>query len=209
VKRNAAVLLILAAIFAGLFWAGWHNMQRRKQAAANQPMQVALIPSTPGDASSSANPDSEEGMKDIRGQQAPAFTLTSFDGKKVSLSDYKGKAVLVNFWATWCAPCKIEMPWFAEFQQKYGPQGFVVLGIVNDDPKRDEVLPVMNKAGVNYPILFADKKVGDAFGGIDYLPESFYVGRDGKVIEETSGLADGGKDEIEADIKKTLAAPAQ
>ncbi len=146
-------------------------------------------------------------MKDIRGQAAPAFSLTSIDGQKVSLADYKGKAVLVNFWAVWCAPCKVEMPWFAEFRQKYAAQGFEVLGIANDAPSKDEILKVTGKEGVNYPILFADTKVGSAYGGIDYLPETFYVGRDGKVVEETSGLAS--KDEVEANIKKTLATVAQ
>jgi len=210
-KRNAAVLLILAAVLAMLLWAGWHNFERRKlaaaQAAANQPMQVELIPAAPGDtaaaAPSSANDDSEEGMADLRGKAAPAFTLTSLDGQKVSLSDYKGKAVLVNFWAVWCAPCKVEMPWFAEFRQKYAAQGFEVLGIATDDPSRDEMLKVVGKAGVNYPILPADKKIAKDFGGVDYLPESFYIGRDGKIVEETSGLAS--KDEVEANIKKALA----
>jgi len=211
-KRNAAVLLILAAVLTALLWAGWHNYERRKLVAANQPMQVVLVPSTPGDTTttaqpSSANADSEDGMKDIRGQAAPAFTLTSIDGQKVSLSDYKGKAVLVNFWAVWCAPCKIEMPWFAEFRQKYAAQGFEVLGIATDAPSKDEMLKVTARAGVNYPILSADTKVGDAFGGVDYLPESFYIGRDGKVVEETSGLAS--KDEVEANIKKALATVAQ
>jgi peroxiredoxin len=210
-KRNAAVLLVLAAVLAALLWAGWHNYERRKLAAENQPMEVTLVPSAPGDDNaaqpSSSNPDSEDGMKDIRGQAAPAFTLTSVDGQKVSLADYKGKAVLVNFWAVWCAPCKIEMPWFAEFRQKYAAQGFEVLGIATDAPSKDEILQVTGKEGVDYPILFADTKVSGAFGGVDYLPESFYVGRDGKVVEETSGLAS--KDEVEANIKKALATVAQ
>jgi peroxiredoxin len=212
-KRNAAVLLVLAVVLVTLLWAGWHNYERRKlaalQANANQPMQVTLVPNAPGDNTaqpSSSNPDSEDGMKDIRGQAAPAFTLISLDGQKVSLADYKGKAVLVNFWAVWCAPCKVEMPWFAEFRHRYASQGFEVLGIVNDAPTKDEALKVTGKEGVDYPILFADTKVGDAYGGIDYLPESFYVGRDGKVVEETSGL--GSKDEVEANIKKALATVA-
>ncbi|HXB63069.1 MAG TPA: TlpA disulfide reductase family protein [Acidobacteriaceae bacterium] len=211
-KRNAAVLLVLAVVLAALLWAGWHNYERRKLAAENQPMQVVLVPSTPGDTTtaaqpSSANAGSEDGMKDIRGQAAPGFSLTSVDGQKVSLADYKGKAVLVNFWAVWCAPCKVEMPWFAEFRQKYAAQGFEVVGIAEDAPSKDEILKVTGSEGVNYPILFADTKVGDAYGGIDYLPESFYIGRDGKVVEETSGLAS--KDEVEANIKKTLATVAQ
>jgi peroxiredoxin len=145
-----------------------------------------------------------EGMADLRGKPAPDFTLTSLDGQKISLADLKGKAVLVNFWATWCAPCKVEMPWFAEFQQKYGAQGFQALGIAQDNPSRDEMLKVAGKTGVNYPLMLADGKVGKAFGGVDFLPESFYIGRNGKVVEETSGL--GSKDEVEANIKKALAA---
>jgi len=211
-KRNAVVLLIVTAVIAALLWAGWHNFQHRRQLAAqqaaNQPMQVELVPAQPGDtaaaAPSSADADSEEGMTDLRGKPAPGFTLTSLDGQKVSLADYKGKAVLVNFWAVWCAPCKVEMPWFAEFRQKYAAQGFEVLGIATDDPSRDEMLKVVAKAGVNYPILPADKNVSKAFGGVDYLPESFYIGRDGRIVEETSGLAS--KDEVEANIKKALAA---
>ncbi len=132
------------------------------------------------------------------------------DGQKVSLADYKGKAVLVNFWAVWCAPCKVEMPWFAEFRHKYAAQGFEVLGIVNDAPTRDEaMIKTASKAGVDYPILLDAERQGRRIStaGIDYLPESFYVGRDGKVVEETSGL--GSKDEVEANIKKALATVAQ
>jgi peroxiredoxin len=96
------------------------------------------------------------------------------------------------------------MPWFAEFQTKYGAQGFQALGIVEDDAGKDEILKTAAKAGVNYPILpDAKGKIGDAYGGVDYLPESYYIGRDGKVVEETSGL--GSKDEVEANIKKALA----
>ena len=65
----------------------------------------------------------------------PAFTLKTQDGRKVSLADYKGKAVLVNFWATWCVPCKLEMPWFVELHKQYAPQGFEILGVDEDETK--------------------------------------------------------------------------
>jgi peroxiredoxin len=210
-KRNAAVLFILALVCTAIMWAGWHNFKARMRAhqleEEHMGMQAQLIPVTPGDNTSSANPDAIDGMADLRGKPAPDFILTSLDGQKISLADLKGKAVLVNFWATWCAPCKVEMPWFAEFQQKYGGQGFQALGIATDNPSRDEMLKVAGRAGVNYPLMLADGKVGKAFGGVDFLPESFYIGRDGKVVEETSGL--GSKDEVEANIKKALATGAQ
>jgi thiol-disulfide isomerase/thioredoxin len=133
--------------------------------------------------------------------------LTSLDGKKVSLSDYKGKAVLVNFWATWCGPCKVEMPWFEEFQKQYAGQGLVILGLVDDvDAGKDAIAKTAQQAGATYPILLTDGKVQKAYGGVDVLPMSFYVDRNGVVVEETAGL--GPKDEIEAHIKKAIASDA-
>ena len=144
------------------------------------------------------------------GKQAPNFTLVDLDGKKVSLSDYKGRPVLVNFWATWCGPCKVEMPWFEEFRKQYAGQGFEILGLADDvDAGKDAIAKVAQKTGVTYPILLTDGKVQKAYGGpdgLDYLPTSFYVDRNGVIVEETAGL--GSKDEIEAHIKKTIASGA-
>ncbi|SNS92994.1 Peroxiredoxin [Granulicella rosea] len=158
-----------------------------------------------GDASTST----DSPVPALRGKAAPAFTLVNLEGKKVSLADYKGKPVLVNFWATWCAPCKLEMPWFEEFRTKYAAQGFEILGVSMDDETvgKDEIGKVAKKAGVTYPILLQDDKIGKQYGGVDYLPMSFYVGKDGVVVEETAGLAD--KDQVEAHIKRLLAAGGQ
>jgi thiol-disulfide isomerase/thioredoxin len=186
-----------------LLWAGWHNLRERRLAMQKaQESRVVLTPSQgdQGDQSESDEPQ-------LRGKAAPAFTLTTLDGKKVSLSDYKGRAVLVNFWATWCGPCKIEMPWFEEFKKQYAGQGFEILGVADDvDAGKDAIAKVAQKTGVTYPILLADGKVEKAYGGIDVLPMSFYVDRNGVVVEQTAGL--GSKDEIEAHIKKTIASGA-
>jgi thiol-disulfide isomerase/thioredoxin len=186
-----------------LLWAGWHNLRERRLAMQKaQESRVVLTPSQgdQGDQSESDEPH-------LRGKAAPAFTLTTLDGKKVSLSDYKGRAVLVNFWATWCGPCKIEMPWFEEFEKQYAAQGFEILGVADDvDAGKDAIAKVAQKTGVTYPILLADGKVEKAYGGIDVLPMSFYVDRNGVVVEQTAGL--GSKDEIEAHIKKTIASGA-
>jgi cytochrome c biogenesis protein CcmG/thiol:disulfide interchange protein DsbE len=134
--------------------------------------------------------------------QAPDFTLQSLDGKPTSLSDFRGKAVLLNFWATWCSPCKIEMPWFVELQKQYGGQGLQIVGIAMDDSSKDDISKFTKEMGVNYPVLLGKEAVGDAYGGVPNLPESYFIGRDGKIVDKIIGLR--GKAEIEDSIKKAL-----
>jgi thiol-disulfide isomerase/thioredoxin len=201
-KRSALVVGVLIIGISLMLWAGWHNLRERRLALQKaQENHIVLAPAT---ASQSGNqvPDGDA-MPQLRGKAAPLFTLVSLDGKKVSLADYRGRPVLVNFWATWCAPCKLEMPWFEEFRAKYQGQGFEVLGIAEDDAGKDEIAKAAKKLGATYPILLTDGKVAPAYGGIDYLPMSFYVDGKGVVREETAGLAS--KDEVEANIKKLLA----
>src|SRR5437899_6223135 len=138
----------------------------------------------------------------LQGQLAPDFALASLDGKTLKLSDYRGKAVLLNFWATWCEPCKIEMPWFVELQRQYGPQGLQVLGVAMDDTDPKDIADFANKMGVNYPIVVGKEAVGYQYGGIPYLPSTFYIARDGKVMDRVYGLVS--RSEIEGDIKRAL-----
>jgi thiol-disulfide isomerase/thioredoxin len=205
VKRSGLFFGVLIIGIALMLWAGWHNLRERRLAMERaQENHVVLMPAKAGDAEQGAT-DSEQPR--MRGKVAPAFTLTDLDGKNVSLSDYKGRPVLVNFWATWCGPCKVEMPWFEEFQKQYGAQGFQILGLTDDvDAGKDTITKVAHRIGVSYPILLTDGKVQKAYGGFDVLPVSFYVNRNGVVVEETAGL--GSKDEIEAHIKKTIASGA-
>jgi peroxiredoxin len=133
---------------------------------------------------------------------APDFTLQSLDGKSVSLSDLRGKAVLLNFWATWCTPCKIEMPWFVELQNQYGAQGLQIVGVAMDDASKEDIAKFAKDMGVNYPILMGKEAVGDQYGGIPALPETFFIGRDGKILDKILGLK--GKGAIEEDIKRAL-----
>jgi len=136
------------------------------------------------------------------GTPAPDFTLETLDGKTVSLSEFKGKAVLVNFWATWCGPCKIETPWLVDFQNQYGAQGLQIVGVAMDDSGKDEIARFAKDMGMNYPVLLGKEAVGEAYGGIPALPESFFVGRDGKIVDKIMGIE--GKAVIESAIKKAL-----
>lgn len=190
----------MIALIAVLFWAGVHNLRHRRQITESN--HVTLIPAQP--ASDNAGPPDAEGSE-LRGKDAPAFTLTDVTGKKVSLADFKGHPVVVNFWATWCGPCKLEMPWFQEFSAKYKGQGLQVLGLSQDDgASREDVRGAAKKIGVTYPILMPDEKVAKKYGGVDYLPETFYIARDGKVVDVTAGAPS--KDQMEALIQKTIAA---
>ena len=128
---------------------------------------------------------------------APNFTLEDLQGNGVSLEQFRGKVVLVNFWATWCGPCEIEMPWFIEFQQKYGARGFTMVGLAMDEEGRQVVAPWIEKKKfdvngmqmpVNYPILLGNDKVADQFGGLIGLPTSLLISRDGKILKRFIGL---------------------
>jgi thiol-disulfide isomerase/thioredoxin len=142
----------------------------------------------------------------LKGKPAPAFTLLDLNGKKVSLSDFKGRPLVVNFWGTYCAPCKIEMPWLQEFSLKYAADGFRVVGITYDsEVGRDTIAQTTQRLGVTYPILLSTPKAEkDYLSNTEALPMSFYVDKTGKVIEITAGL--GSKDELEAMVKETIAA---
>ncbi len=204
-KRNQIVILVVIAALGLMAWSGYRNFQRRK---AEQAVPRAVLVPDASNQTVAQDVAGDEGLPNLRGKKAPAFVLKNTDGKRVSLADYKGKAVLINFWATWCAPCKIEMPWFIDLQKQYESQGFTILGISEDDVKdHPEVVKFKNRIGVNYPILMGDDAVGRAYGGLEFLPTSYYVGRDGKIVEETAGLA--GKDVIEAHIKQALATGGQ
>src|SRR5947209_9721521 len=138
----------------------------------------------------------------LQGKAAPDFSLPSLTGQSMKLSDFQGKAVLLNFWATWCEPCKVEMPWFVDLQKKYGPQGLQVLGVAMDDASPKDIAAFAQKMGVNYPILIGKEEVGAQYGGIDYLPSTFYISRDGKIMDHVFGLVS--RSEIEASIEKAL-----
>ena len=197
-KRTALVVIVLVVGISLMLWAGWHNLRERRLAL--QKAQENRVVLTPAPAAGNAEGDA---APQLRGKVAPAFTLVTLDGKKISLADYKGRPVLVNFWATWCVPCKLEMPWFAEFRTKYQGQGLEILGIAEDDAGKDEIAKSAKKLGATYPILLTDGKIATAYGGIDVLPMSFYVDSKGVVQQQTAGL--GSKDEVEANIKKLIA----
>jgi peroxiredoxin len=133
------------------------------------------------------------------------FVLKDASGKDFDLASQKGKVILLDFWATWCPPCKVEIPWFVEFQEKYGPKGFIVIGVSVDDPA-SALKPFGDKYKVNYPLLVGEGR-NDIKGPRGYnaawgLPKTFVIGRDGNICKTHVGLSN--KEHFEQQIKSLL-----
>ena len=160
-RRNPLILFFIAAIVAAMLFAGIRIARNNR---ANGPAKGQLI-----------------------GNVAPDFELQTLDGKNLKLSDFRGKAVLLNFWATYCGPCKIEMPWFVELQKEYGPQGFQIVGVANDDASTEDIARFAKEMGINYPILIGKDSVSDSYK-VSVLPTTFFLDRDGKLIAREFGL---------------------
>jgi len=210
VKRNILVVVIVLFVLGLLSLAGWANWQNRKQEAARQQAlqnQAVLV---------ADNGPGQDGVahmvSPLVGKPAPAFTLTNLKGKKVSLADYKGKAVQINFWATWCAPCKLETPWLVELEKQYAPQGFEILGVSVDDLDKDDpkllekdisgIVKGAQELHIDYPVLIDGDSIGKPYGDVDVFPTSYFVDRSGKIVAASFGLTS--KDDLEGNIRKAL-----
>ena len=213
-KRNHLVLILVVVVLALMVWTGVDNYRRRKAEQAKlRQMQAILTPAAPASSADATAPPEEEEKSPLEGKAAPGFALENLQGQKVSLASYKGKAVLVNFMATWCAPCKVETPWLIQLRNQYGPQGFEILGISTDDLDKDDkkkmaedkadIAKFVSNMHIDYPVLIDGDSISHPYGGVDALPSSFFVDRSGKVIAATVGLHD--RSELEANIKKALA----
>lgn len=145
----------------------------------------------------SAKPDAQS-SGNAAGVMEPEVTFESLDGKQVPLASLKGKVAVVNFWATWCDPCRVEIPWMIDFQQKYESRGFTMLGIAMDDEGKSVVGPFVattlfdvggKQMTMNYPIMLGNDDVASKFGGLIGLPMTVVISRDGKIVKRFIGLA--------------------
>lgn len=187
-KRNGTILIAIIGVVALMIYAGARLSRKPAQAAGAAPEEESVL--KPG------------GM-------APDFELKTLDGKAVKLSGYRGKAVLLNFWATWCGPCKIETPWIVDLSKKYQSQGLEVVGISMDDSgSGDDIAKFVKQMAIPYTIVQGTEAVGDAYGGVGVLPVTYYIDRNGKIVNTVIGIGKGQSD-MEDDIQKALAVPVQ
>ena len=135
---------------------------------------------------------------------APDFELKTVDGRAVKLSDFRGRAVVLNFWATYCGPCRVEMPWLIDLYRQHQSQGLEIIGVSMDDSgEAQQVADFVREFGVNYTIVLGNHTVGDAYGGARFLPQTFFIDRDGRITGSATGMKS--KSEFETAILKLLA----
>ena len=215
--RKALVILVVLVALGLIAWAGVSNYRARQaQKAAVGAGHGPELVLTPDGAATPAGGDAQMPPNPLLGKPAPNFELVDLNGKKVSLASFKGRPVLVNFWATWCGPCKYEIPWLTTLRTKYSGQGFEILGVSSDAldsaekaraaEEKAAIAKAADKLHINYPVLIGGDTITQRYGGIDLLPQSFYIDKTGKIVAVITGA--GSKDEAEADIKKAIGSGA-
>ncbi len=140
-------------------------------------------------------------------KRAPEFALKDRSGQTVHLSDYRGKVVLLDFWATWCGPCRLEIPWFVDLERKNKDKGFAVLGVSMDDEGWPVIDPFVKEMKVNYRVIVGNDETAQKYGGIDALPTTFLIDRNGKIAAVHVGLAS--RKDFEDGVEQLLQAPIQ
>jgi thiol-disulfide isomerase/thioredoxin len=133
---------------------------------------------------------------------APDWELTDLSGKLVKFSDFRGHVLIVDFWATWCVPCRVEIPHFVELQKQYGDKGLTVIGISLDEQGPEVVKKFLKRFGVTYPIVIGNEKVVEAYGRIDAIPTAFVIDRQGRIVSRHIGYDD--KAAFEKEIQSLL-----
>ena len=136
------------------------------------------------------------------GAKAAAWQRVNTDGKPVKSSDFAGKVVILDFWATWCPPCKAEIPGFVELQEKYGDKGLMIVGVSLDEQGPAVVKPFMQQFRVNYPIVMGDEKILQDFGGVTAIPTTFIIDKAGNIVKKHVGFAS--KEDFEKEITPLL-----
>lgn len=133
---------------------------------------------------------------------APDFQLVDLEGKVNSLADYRGKVVIFDFWATWCGPCKMEIPHFIDLQKIYGEKGLQIVGVSLDQGGKKDVAPFAKAKGINYDMLIGTNEAAMAYGGVKGIPTTFVLTQDGKIYKKYVGVRP--RETFESDVKALL-----
>ena len=176
--KNVPYLLALIVLVVGLSSSCNSNSP---SAITSSPALGSNSGTAPNTTSDKASDDSSKADPQASRPLAPDFELTDLKNKRVKLSQYRGKVVVLNFWATWCPPCRKEIPDFIETYSNYREKGVEFLGIALDDEGKEVVAPFVSAKNINYPILIGEPKVVSSYGGIEAVPTTFLIDREGRV----------------------------
>ncbi|MGB6947167.1 MAG: TlpA disulfide reductase family protein [Bryobacteraceae bacterium] len=191
-SKTLSVIGVGSALACALLWTGCSDFSPPKPAAkVSQEQKPAAA---------------QFNLSDAVGQPMPQFKLKDGDGQTVRPVDYKGKVILLDFWATWCGPCKIEIPWFMDFERQFKDQGFAVVGVSMDEDGWKAIKPYAQNMKMNYRILLGDDDVSTAYGGLDSLPTTLLIDRQGRIASVHVGVSMG-KEEFKNAIVQLLNAP--
>jgi peroxiredoxin len=192
--RSKAVLVVVGLLALTMFAiSGCGN----KEEAATTGGQEQTPAKTEAPQNTTSGTGTEEGMF------PPAFTLPDLDGVQVSLSDYEGKVVVLDLWATWCPPCRQEIPFLVQLYEEFKDQGLVVVGVGLDQGGAGTLKPFVDENGVTYPILVGDRDVQGAYG-VTGIPTTFVIGRDGRIVSKHVGYHPSMADPMREEIGKLV-----
>jgi peroxiredoxin len=195
VLKTSSVIGVGLALACALAWTGCSDWVG-KPAATVQKKTEEHKPAPPFE------------LKSAVGQPTPRFSLKDENGQVVRPADYKGKVVLLDFWATWCGPCKLEIPWFIDFERQFKDQGFAVVGVSLDEDGWTAIKPYVQNMKMNYRVLLGNDDVSTAYGGLDALPTTLLIDRQGKIASVHEGVSMG-KEEFKNAIVQLLNAPRE
>lgn len=189
--RHALVFALIALLAAGMF-AGCSGSTEE---TATSEEQVAT-----GTVEASA----ETGVS--VGDIPPAFTLPDLDGNQVSLADFEGKVVVLDLWATWCRPCREEIPFLIELYDEFESQGLEIVGVGLDQGGAADLAPFVDRNGIDYKIVVGNRSVGDAYQ-VSGIPTTLFIGRDGRIAHKHIGFSNEMRDEMRTQLEELVAAP--